>query len=180
LQNKITSLCLVPLALLLTQCGSGSSESGASASAGATRFSGVWTLAATLNVNLGGNGSFFTDTSEVVVNPDGSVVVRRTDSECALDITVNGDVMTYETRCVFTATNEDASAPCTLTMVARARMTGTPGTASLSGSFGPETLVCRGVATTYTGNLVGNREELEDQTGDTGNTDADTSDGDAA
>lgn len=175
MQNKIRTLCLLSILPLLAQCGSGSSDSGASASPGATRFSGVWTLVATLNVNLGGNATFLTDTSEVVVNPNGRVVVRQTDSECGLNIAVNGDIMTYETQCVFTATSGDTSAPCTLTMVARAPITGTPGTTTLSGTFGPETRVCRGVATSFTGNLVGNRESLE---GDTGDDTADAGDDD--
>lgn len=51
-------------------------------------------------------------------------------------------------------------------MVARAGITGTPGATSLSGSFGPETQVCRGVAASFTGNLGGNRESLEDDAGD--------------
>lgn len=162
-RNKIRTLCLLTIVPLLTQCGSGSSDSGASASPGATPFNGVWTLVATLNVNLGGTATFLTDTSEVEVGRDGNVAVRSTDSECSLDVTVSGDVMTYETQCIFTATSEDASAPCTLTLVTRARIRGTPGDANLFGSFGPETEVCRGVAVSYTGNLVGNQGEADDQ-----------------
>lgn len=163
MQNKIQALCLLLLTPLLVQCGNGSSDSGASASPGATRFTGTWNLVATLNVNLGGTATFITDTSDVVVSVDGNVAVLRTDSECGLTISVNGDVMTYTTQCIFPVSSDSVSTQCTLTLTTRAKMRGVPGSANLFGSFGPETEVCRGVAASYTGNLVGNRNNSDDE-----------------
>lgn len=155
----------LPLAAMLAACGGGSSDSGGAATGGATPFTGPWFLAATLNVNIGGTATFLTDTSRVVVGAGGNAVVTETDSECSLNVAVNGNLMTYETTCVFTAASDDATAPCVLTLRTQATIRGTPGNANLSSSFGPETEVCRGGAASYAGNLVGN------QTGppDTGN-----------
>lgn len=155
-------MCLPALVLALAGCGGGSSESGGTASGSATPFTGPWFLVATLNVNVGGTATFLTDTSQVVVGASGNSVVTETDSECSLNVVVNGDVMTYETTCVFTATSEDATAPCVLTLRSRANIRGTPGNAQLSGSFGPETRACSGAAVSYTGNLVGNQNEPSD------------------
>lgn len=155
--------------MVLAGCGGGSSESGSMATGSATPFTGPWFLVATLNVNVGGTATFLTDTSRVVVGASGNSVITETDSECGLNVVVNGDVMTYETTCVFTAASEDASAPCVLTLRSRARIRGTPGDAQLSGSFGPETRACSGAAVSYTGNLVGNQDAPQDPGADNGN-----------
>ncbi len=174
-------MCLPALMLALAGCGGGSSESGGTATGSATPFTGPWFLVATLNVNVGGTATFLTDTSRVVVGASGNSVVTQTDSECSLNIVVNGDVMTYETTCVFTATSDDATAPCVLTLRSRAKIRGTPGDGQLSGSFGPETRACSGAAVSYTGNLVGNQNDPPDtgngNDNDT-NTQPDTENGD--
>lgn len=130
---------------------------------------------ATLNVNVGGTATFFTDTSRVVVGAGGNAVVTETDSECSLNVFVNGDVMTYETTCVFTATSGDASAPCVLKLRTRATIRGTPGDAKLSSSFGPRTEVCTGVAASYTGTLLGSQGSPPD-TGTGGDDETETGD----
>lgn len=147
----------LPLVAMLAGCGGGSSDSGGGAAAGATPFTGSWHLVATFNVNVGGTATFLTDTSRVVVGAGGNAVVAETDSECSLNVVVNGDVMTYETTCVFTATSEDTTAPCVLTLRTRAAIRGTQGNARLSSSFGPDTEVCSGAAASYAGNLVGSQ-----------------------
>lgn len=171
-------MCLPALMLALAGCGGGSSESGGTATGSATPFTGPWFLVATLNVNVGGTATFLTDTSQVVVGASGNSVVTQTDSECSLNVVVNGDVMTYETTCVFTATSDDATAPCVLTLRSRAKIRGTPGDGQLSGSFGPETRACSGAAVSYTGNLVGNQNGPPDTgNGSDTNTQPDTADG---
>lgn len=107
---------------------------------------GPWFLAATLNVDIGGTATFLTDTSRVMVGADGNAVITGRDSECGLKVFVNGDVMTYETTCLFTAISGDATVPCTLTLRSRVTIRGATGTAPLSGSFGLQTGICRGVA----------------------------------
>lgn len=156
MQDLFRRLCLLPLAAVLASCGGGSSDTGAAGGSG-TPFTGPWFLRATINVNVAGTATFFTDTSRVVVGAGGNSVITDTDSECSLDVFVNGDVLTYETTCVFTATSEEATAPCVLTIRSRAKIRGTPGNAQLSGSFGPDTEVCTGVAASYAGNLVGSQ-----------------------
>jgi len=155
-RNLLRGLWLLPLALALASCGGGSSESGGGA-AGATPYTGPWFLTATVNVNIEGATSSIRENSEIVVGASGNAVVAKTDSDCSLSIVVNGDVMTYETTCVFTAASGDASVPCVLTLRSRAKIRGAPGNGQLSGSFGPETEVCRGAAVSYAGNLIGNQ-----------------------
>lgn len=158
MQDLFRKLCLLPLAALLASCGGGSSDTGAAGGSG-TPFTGPWFLIATINVNVAGTATFFTDTSRVVVGAGGNSVITETDSECSLNVFVNGDVLTYEARCVFTATSEETAAPCVLTIRSRAKIRGTPGDAELSGSFGPNTEVCRGAAASYAGNLVGSQTD---------------------
>jgi hypothetical protein len=153
-QHILRRFCFPTLVALVAGCGGGSSESGTGS---ATPFTGTWFLAATFNVNVGGTATFVTDTSRVVVGASGNAVITNTDSECSLNVFVNGDVMTYETTCVFTATSEDATAPCVLTLRTRAPMRGAPGDGRLSSSFGPDTEVCSGAAVSYAGNLVGSQ-----------------------
>lgn len=153
---------------MLAGCGGGSSDSGGAAAGSATPFTGSWHLVATFNVNVGGTATFLTDTSRMVVGAGGDTVVAETDSECSLDVVVNGDVMTYETTCVFTATSEDTTAPCVLTLRTRATIRGAQGNARLSSSFGPDTEVCSGAAASYAGNLVGSQAGPPDTATETG------------
>lgn len=176
MQQLLRRLFVPSLAALLAGCGGGDSESGAAAGS-ATPFTGAWFLRATFNVNVGGTATFLTDESRVVVGAGGNAVVTETDSECGLDVFVNGDVMTYETTCVFTATTGDTTAPCVLKIRTRATIRGTPGNANLSSSFGPRTEVCSGAASSYTGNLVGSQgAPPDDGNGTDGNTDTGTGD----
>ena len=164
----------LPLVLLLASCGGGSSTSGGSGGGGsATPFTGSWFLVATLNVNIGGTATFLTDSSEVIVGAGGNAVVTETDSECSLNVFVNGDVMTYETTCIFTATVDDVTAPCELTAVARAPIRGQQGNARASASFGPETRVCSGAAASFAGTLVA-RQGTAPDTDTNGDTDDET------
>lgn len=158
MQYFARKLGLLPVVLLLVNCGGSSSESGA-ASAGTTTFTGEWSLVAALNVNVGGTETSVTDTSRVEVDADGNVVVIETDTACSLNIVVDDNTMTYESTCTFTVTNNDISSPCVLTFRIEAVIRGDPGSASLSGPFGPETLACRGVAVSFTGNLVGQQTD---------------------
>lgn len=162
MQHIFSRLWFLPLAAALAGCGGGSSESGGTGSA--TPFTGPWFLVATLSVNIGGTATFLTDTTRIVVGADGKAVITGTDSECSLDVFVNGDVMTYETTCIFTATSDDATAPCELTLRTRAGISGSQGNARLSSSFGPDTEVCSGAAASYAGNLVGSQNEPPDAT----------------
>ncbi|HSH42240.1 MAG TPA: hypothetical protein VK973_08980 [Arenicellales bacterium] len=180
MQKTLRSICLPSLALAVAGCGGGSSDSGAAAGS-ATPYSGAWNLVATLNVNIAGNATFLTDTSRVVIGASGNSVITDTDSECSLDVVVNGDIMTYETSCVFTATSDDATAPCVLKLKTRARIRGTPGSAQLSSSFGPDTVVCSGAAASYTGTLVGSQgEPPDDGTNVDDGGETDTGDGEEA
>lgn len=165
---------LLPLALVLAGC-SGGNNSNSGAAAGRTPFTGPWFLVATLNVNVAGAATFLTDTTRIVVGADGNVVITSTDSECSLNIVFNANVITYVTTCLFTATTEDATAPCSLTLRATAIIRGPAGSARASGSFGPRTDVCSGVAVSYAGNLVANQggapaddmDDMDDTNGDT-------------
>lgn len=168
MQYLVRASRFLPLVLLLAGCGGGSS--GSSGAAGSdTPYTGPWFLVATLNVNIGGTATFLSDSSRVVVGASGNAVVTETDSECSVNVFVNGDVMTYETTCVFTATSDDATVPCTLTLRSRATIRGVPGSANLSGSFGPKTVVCSGAAAAYTGNLVGSQSGPPNADGETSN-----------
>lgn len=151
------TLFLAPLALMLAHCGGGDSDSGGGGNAGATSFTGDWILRAVFNVNLGGTAHTVEDTTEVVVGASGNAVIADTDSECSLNVFVNNRVMTYETTCTFTATSDDASAPCSLTIRARGSIRGSPGNGRVSAPFGPDTVVCSGAAVSYSGNLVGSQ-----------------------
>lgn len=171
----VRRLFLLPLVAALAGCGGGSSDSGAAA--GATPFTGTWFLVVTLNVNVGGTATFLTDTSRVVVGAAGNAVVTETDTECSLNVSVNGNIMTYETTCIFTATTGDASAPCTLKLRTRATIRGAQGNARLSSSFGPKTEACSGAAASYTGTLVGSQAGFPDGGGTGDDTDGDTGTG---
>lgn len=142
------------VALALAGCSGGGSDSGA-ASGSATPFTGEWFIVATLNVNIAGTATLLTDTTRFVVGASGNAVITETDSECGLKIYLNDNILTYESTCIFTATSGDTSAPCVLTLRAQAQIRGPQGRALVSDSFGPKTEVCRGVAASYTGNLVG-------------------------
>lgn len=177
-RRSIANLLWLPLALLLANCGGGSSESGGGITTGGTPFTGLWQLIATISVNVGGTESTVSDTSLVFVRQNGAVEIRETDAECSINIGVNGNILTYQTSCIFPVSTENVSTSCTLTFTTRAVIRGTPGSANLSSSFGPETQACRGVAAAYSGNLVGTQHIPEDDADDDGDTDDGTGDGD--
>lgn len=155
--NNIKVTIAVLAALLTMSCGGGSS-SGGPLTAGPTTHAGTWELIAKIRVVLGGtaggdSAGTVTDlvhTSTVLVKLDGRVTIQSTDSTCAVAIAVNGDTMTYQEQCIFAGSNPVA---CTLTMRSNASFIKS---STVSGAFGPKTLICSGNATSYSGNLTGN------------------------
>ncbi len=143
-------LLLLTIACLGAGCNGGSSTGGGSI-VGPTPHSGVWNLSATINVIVGGTATAVSHTSTIEVQPTGTALIQETDTDCALSVAVAGDILTYEEQCVFATEN----APCTLKLQSTARISGD----GLAGPFGPKTEVCSGVATSYSGNLLGTREE---------------------
>ena len=156
--------CAVTLTILLvvTACSGGSSDGGGSLQ-GPTKHAGRWTLTAVITAIVAGTTFNINTTSLVNIQSNGAVGILSTDTDCALSIFVNGNIMTYREECVFPgATGGDGEngqgtdrAPCTLEMEAIARIVSTT---SGSGTFGPESLVCSGTAASYSGTLVAVRE----------------------
>ncbi len=132
------------LMALLGGCGGNSTSSGIGGSRGPTPHDGEWQLVATVAVTVGETAGDFVHTSNVMIDPDGSVVVASTDSDCAITARASGSVLTYEERCSF-------GSGCVVTFATQAGIVGT----NLSAPFGPERFVCSGEATSYSGNLIG-------------------------
>jgi hypothetical protein len=159
-EKRLRNIWLLPFALTLASCSGGGTDTGA-ASGGATPFTGKWYVVATLNVNVGGTATVVTDTTQFIVGAAGNAVLTGTDSQCRLDISVNNNILNYQTTCVFSATSATGSsttsstAACVLTVRTQAPIRGPQGSAKVSGSFGPKTEVCSGAAVSYSGNLVG-------------------------
>lgn len=138
-------------------CGGGSSSGGGPLISGPTLRVGNWLLSAKIRVVLGGTAGGDTagtvtdldHTSTITIHSNGSVSIVSTDSTCALTITANGNVLIYREECVFAGSNP---APCTLAMRTNASIIGD----SISGAFGPESRICSGNATSYSGTLSGN------------------------
>ena len=155
--------CAVTLTILLvvTACSGGSSDGGGGSIQGPTTHAGRWTLTALITAIVAGTTFNINTTSLVNIQSNGAVGILSTDTDCALSIFVNGNIMTYREECVFPgATGGDDGqgsdrAPCTLEMEAIARIVSTT---SGSGTFGPESLVCSGTAASYSGTLVAVRE----------------------
>lgn len=145
------------MALLTINCGGGSSSGGGPLTTGATTHAGTWDIIAVIRVVLGGTAggdsagtvTDLTHTSVVRIKTDGSVAIQSTDSTCAVAIAVNGNTMTYQEQCIFAGSNP---APCTLTLRSNARII----VNTVSGTFGPRSLVCSGNATSFSGTLTGN------------------------
>lgn len=156
--------CVLALTILfgVTACSGGSSDGGGGSVQGPTTHAGRWTLRALITAVVGGATSNIDTTSQVNIQSSGAVGILSTDTDCALSIFVNGNVMTYREACVFPgAAGEGADgeasdrAACTLEMEAIARIvSNTTG----SGTFGPESLVCTGTAASYSGTLVAVRD----------------------
>lgn len=156
------------MVLALTACGGGGSSGGGGALIGPTTHAGTWTLVATITAIVAGTSSVFSTISVVNVQSSGAVGILSSDTECALQIFVNGDTLTYRESCIFpgeSTTQGDTTttrAPCTLTMQAIARLI--TNALATTGVFGPETLVCSGSAASYSGTLVVTRGVSEDET----------------
>ena len=146
----IQRIAVISTVILLTSCGAGTGSGGLGA-AGATSFIGIWTLVASISVNVGGTSSTISDTTIINVASNGVVTVSETDTSCGIAMTVSGEVLNYQTTCIFAVATDAVSSACTLTMNARAVF----GNDTVSGVFGPETLVCTGVAASYAGTLAG-------------------------
>ena len=137
---------------VLTACGGGSSDNGGGAgnpASGSTANTGLWQLISTLSVIVSGSATTLTHTSIVNIAANGVVTFQSTNSVCAVSASVNGNTLFYTEQCSFAGENP---APCTLTMSTAAAFN--PGV-SLSGTFGPESFLCSGNGTSYTGNLTG-------------------------
>lgn len=145
--KKILTLC----AILAVGCGGGTSGGGGGTStlAGPTPFFGLWQVIATINVIVGGTAVTLDHTSTLNVHQNGVVSIQSTDSDCALTVLANGATLIYQEQCTFAT----ETAPCVLTFTTNAGFSGD----NVSGSFGPDSFVCVGSATSYTGNLVGSR-----------------------
>ena len=155
MRKLVTALAL---AFALTACGGGGSDGGGGSIVGPTTHDGVWTLEATITAIVAGDTSVFQTVSVVDVQSNGAVGILSSDTECALQIGVNGNTLTYRESCIFpgeTTTEGDTTstrAPCTLTMQAVATII--TNALVTTGPFGPETLVCSGSAASYSGTLV--------------------------
>ena len=157
--------CAVILTILfvVAACSGGSSDGGGGSLQGPTTHAGRWTLTALITAIVAGTTFNIETTSLVNIQSNGAVGILSTNTDCALSIFVNGNIMTYREECVFPgATGGDGEngqgsdrAPCTLEMEAIARIVSTT---TGSGTFGPESLVCSGSAASYSGTLVAVRD----------------------
>ena len=156
--NRIKVSIAMLAALLTISCGGGTSGgAGGPLVAGPNNHAGTWDIIARIRVVLGGTAggesagtvTDLTHTSVVRVKTDGSVAIQSTDSTCAVSMVANGDTLTYQEVCVFAGSNPVS---CVLTMQSRATFINN----RVSGVFGPESLICAGNATSYSGNLSGN------------------------
>ena len=155
MRKLVTAVVLV---VALTACSGGGSGGGGGGFIGPTTHSGTWTLEATITTIVGATSSVIFTTSVVDVQSNGAVGILSSDTECALQIGVNGNTLTYRESCIFpgeSTTEGDTTttrAPCTLTLQAVAIII--TNALVTSGPFGPETLVCSGSAASYSGTLV--------------------------
>lgn len=151
----IRALKTMAIALALAGCG-GDTRSGvqeAPGVAGSTPHFGTWELTARLTLNVtsnGADGPATTSTpivhvSTVSVRSGGNVIVLSTDSDCALNITVNGDQMTYVENCTV------AGVSCTVGF----RSTALIRENGVSGSFLPDSFICNNTKVAWAGNLTG-------------------------
>lgn len=160
--KKVLIACAM---LALAACGGGTSGGGGGGStlAGPTPFFGLWQVVATITAIVGGTTNNIDHTSILNVHQNGVVSIQSTDSDCALTVLANGATLIYQERCTFPT----ETAPCVLTFTTNAGFSGD----NVSGSFGPDSFVCVGSATSYAGNLVGARfdPDAEDNNGDSSN-----------
>ncbi len=131
---------------LLGGCGGNSTSSGIGGSQGPTPHDGEWQFVAAVAVSVGDTAGDFVHTSNVIINPDGSVVIASTNSDCSITAKASGSVLTYEERCSF-------GSGCIVTFATQAGIVGD----NLSAPIGPERFVCSGEATSYSGNLIGTK-----------------------
>jgi uncharacterized repeat protein (TIGR01451 family) len=104
-------------------------------------------------ITVGETANNFTHTSNVNVNADGSAIVTSTDSNCSIIVRVSGNVLSYEERCSF-------GSGCVVTFFTQAGILQN----NLSAPIGPERFVCSGLATSYSGNLIGSKAQARDLT----------------
>lgn len=153
--NDMRMILVAATMAVLVACGGGSSSSttgnggSGNPAPGATPNVGLWELISTLNIIVAGSANTLTHTSIVNVAANGMVTFESTDSICAVSASVIGNTLFYTEQCTFAGQNP---APCILTLSTAAAINQG---VSLSGTFGPETLLCSGNGTSYSGNLVG-------------------------
>ena len=144
-------LFVICLAVALTACGGGSSGSGGGFSTliGPTPFFGLWQVVATITVIVGGTTTNISHTTTLDVQPSGVVTVTDTDSDCALSVFAKDNRLLYQEECTLAAEN----APCVIQFTTNAIFAGD----NVSGAFGPDSFVCVGSSTSFSGNLIGAR-----------------------
>ncbi len=143
-------MILVALVALVVGCGGDSVSSGGGGAGagtqGPTTHNGVWELIANVAITIGEAANNFVHTTNVSVNEDGSAIVTATDANCSIIVRVSGNTLSYEERCSF-------GSGCVVTFFTQAGILGS----SLSAPIGPERFVCSGLATSYSGNLIGTK-----------------------
>lgn len=146
------NISILIFAALVVGCGGDSvSSGGGGANAGTqgpTTHSGVWQLVSNVAITVGESADNFTHTTNVSVNADGAALVTSTNSNCSIIVRVSGDVLSYEERCAF-------GSGCVVTFFTQAGIF----LNNLSAPIGPERFVCSGLATSYSGNLIGTKCE---------------------
>ncbi len=144
------NFAILIIAALVAGCGGDSVSSGGggagSGTQGPTENSGEWQLVSNVAISVDDAANDFVHTSTVLVNADGSAIVRSTDSNCSIIVRVSGNVLSYEERCSF-------GSGCVVTFFTQAGIFQN----NLSAPIGPERFVCSGLATSYSGNLIGTK-----------------------
>ncbi len=143
-------LAMLILAALVIGCGGDSVSSGGGGAnlgtQGPTENAGEWQLTSNVAITVDDAANNFTHTSNVLVNADGSAIVTSTDSNCSIIVRVSGNVLSYEERCSF-------DSGCVVNFFTQAGIFQD----NLSAPIGPERFVCSGLATSYSGNLLGTK-----------------------
>ena len=135
--------------LLLSACGGGTSSGGGLPLTGPASNPGLWEFLTSITVVVEGSTQTLEHTTVANVAASGAVTVTETDSDCALSIFVNGNVLNYWEDCTFNT----STVPC----VVELRSTGTFFGNTVSSSFGPKSFICQGVPVSFSGNLVGKK-----------------------
>ena len=142
-------ITVVAVGLLLSACGGGSTSGGGLPLTGPTSNPGLWEFLTSITVIVEGSAETLEHTTVANVESSGAVTIQETDSDCAVSIFVNGNVLNYWEDCTFSTT----TSPC----VVELRTTGTFFGDAVSSNFGPRSFVCSGVPVSFSGNVVGRK-----------------------